>query len=83
MTREEMHDLILGLAVVALGYAIYQHQKAVKAAGTNTGIVPPPNGNTGFVPIGYDPNTHDYTSSLDALLQGVVNSGADYPIVIG
>ncbi|WP_322400374.1 hypothetical protein [Massilia luteola] len=31
MTREEMHDLILGVAVVALGYAVYQHYQAAKA----------------------------------------------------
>lgn len=32
MSRDEVHDLILGLALVALGYAFYQHQKAAQAA---------------------------------------------------
>ena len=31
MKREEMHDLILGVALVALGYAVYQHRKAAAA----------------------------------------------------
>jgi hypothetical protein len=65
MTREEMHDFVLGVALIALGYAFYQHHKATSA--------PPPNQNTGIVPPGYDPSTHDYlTGSLDDLLQGAV-----------
>jgi hypothetical protein len=31
MTREDMHDLILGAALVALGYAIYHHRQAATA----------------------------------------------------
>lgn len=31
MKREEFHDLILGVALVALGYAFYQHRKAAAA----------------------------------------------------
>ncbi len=41
MTREDMHDLILGVALIALGYAVYQHHKAANSRGTNTGIMPP------------------------------------------
>lgn len=32
MTREDMHDIILGAALVALGYALYQHRQAATAA---------------------------------------------------
>jgi hypothetical protein len=39
MTRDEMYDLMMGLALVALGYALYQHRKA--ATPGNTGIVGP------------------------------------------
>jgi len=35
MTREELHDLILGVALVTLGYAVYQHYKATKATAAN------------------------------------------------
>lgn len=30
MKREELHDIILGVALVALGYAFYQHAKTAK-----------------------------------------------------
>lgn len=31
MKREELHDLILGVAVVVLGYAVYQHYQTGRA----------------------------------------------------
>lgn len=31
MTRDEMHDLVMGVALVALAYAVYQHHKAAAA----------------------------------------------------
>jgi hypothetical protein len=82
MTRDEIHDFCLGLAIIALVYAVHQHHVAALKAATNTDTGGPPPGNTGIVPPGYNPTTHDYTTSLDALLQGVINDGMNMPIVI-
>ncbi len=38
MTREEMLDLMLGVAVVALGYALYKQHQAGKGAASNAPI---------------------------------------------
>lgn len=39
MSKDDVYDLLMGVAVVALGYAIYQHRKA--SAPRNTGVVGP------------------------------------------
>jgi hypothetical protein len=70
MTRDDIHDLIIGAAVVALGYALYQHFKDRKAATPGAfAKIDPMNVDHGF---GYDPmNPSDYISLAD-LLRGTV-----------
>ena len=67
MTRDEMMDLMLGVAVVALGYALYQHHKAGKGAATGAPIpnIPAP-------PEIWQDNDGTYHYDLDRLLQGVL-----------
>ena len=71
MNSSEISGLLKGLAFVALGYVLCLHHQAAKCGCKNAGGQPP-SGNTGIVPPGYNPATHDYTTSMTALLQGVV-----------
>lgn len=40
MSRDDMMDLMLGVAVVALGYALYRHHQAGKGGAPRAGNAP-------------------------------------------
>jgi hypothetical protein len=67
MTRDEMMDLMLGVAVVALGYALYKHHKAGQGGTSNAPIpnIPAP-------PMVWHDENGNYFYDLDKLMQGVL-----------
>ena len=67
MSRDDVYDLMMGLALVALGYAIYQHRKA--ATPGNTGIVGPAIDIPAPIEVEGDAQT-GYWYDLDNLLAG-------------
>lgn len=68
MSRDDMYDLMMGLALVALGYALYQHRKAATAG--NTGVVGPAvDGFPAPIAVQGDEQT-GYWYDLDNLLAG-------------
>ena len=67
MTRENMMDVLLGVAVVALGYAIYKHHKAGQG-GTNNAPIP----NIPAPPDIWQDNDGTYWYDLDTLMKGAI-----------
>lgn len=67
MRRDDLYDLMMGLALVALGYALYQHRKA--ATPGNTENMGPPIDFPAPPAIEGDAAT-GYWFNLDNLLQG-------------
>ena len=65
MTRDDIYDLMMGLALVALGYAIYQHRKGATTASQTAPIFDAP------APIAIQGNDQTgYWYDLDNLLAG-------------
>jgi hypothetical protein len=71
MSREEMMDLLLGVAVVALGYALYKrHQAAQGNVAPSPGAAPI----TGIpaAPEVYQDAAGNYVFDMDRLFEGVL-----------
>lgn len=69
MSKDDVYDLLMGVAVVALGYAIYQHRKA--SAPRNTGVVGPAIDVPAPIEVQGDAST-GYWWEPDNLLAGVI-----------
>jgi hypothetical protein len=75
MNKEQLHEMLLGLALVALGYAIYQHtKKASKQTQLKApSVVAPSQG------IAYNPANPGAYITLDNLIAGTVHDLATTP----
>ena len=88
MNKNDIQDLVMGVAVVALGYALYAQFKPGKTAGGGAGALSPIlNGQIGtsYNPMQgapYDQNTALGSFGLAGLLSGTTNDwtygGKDY-----
>ena len=67
MTRDEMMDLLLGVAVVALGYALYKQNKGGKGGQTYG----PPITGIPAAPEIYTDADGNYYFDMDRLFEGV------------
>lgn len=67
MSQQEMMDLLLGVAVVALGYAIYKRHQAGKGGQTNAPITGIP-----AAPEVYIDENGNYVFDMDRLFEGVL-----------
>lgn len=67
MTQSEMMEVLMGVAVVALGYALYKHHKAGQG-GTNNAPIP----NIPAPPLVWQENDGTYYYDMNQLLQGVL-----------
>ncbi|WP_314434608.1 hypothetical protein [Massilia timonae] len=70
MTRDDMMDLMLGVAVVALGYALYKHHKGGQGGQTQYGNGPPITGIPAAPEI-YQDAQGNYYFDMDNLFAGV------------
>lgn len=67
MSKDDLMDMMLGAAVVALGYALYRHHKAAKGATSGPPITGIP-----AAPEVYTDANGNYFFDMNRLFEGVL-----------